>query len=295
MPVLSTVMKKGGDIHEGQPILDGLFVRIQRIRRNGKMYTAESWSTNGEFEDAERFLESNEKWSTNEVFDDAEGFLQRCPFTSPQETIEEFDKQYESTRSSQELSPEETTIPAEHDDAQSFPSTSCETFQYFLNALCDGIEPDVSGNSSGVSSASPAFIYGKRKYDSASDFKAREKMVESFLKGIERFLNPGYAFRFRESITALSTPALNTFMNTFRFHYNAYLSGRVDAGEAVSKMAMKLVLSDTLESLAPYDTVIARLQRTSPLTTKRSNRKGQGSKKLHYARWLQSGQVGKTV
>ena len=186
-------------------------------------------------------------------------------------------------------------MSSEHDNAQFLPNISREAFQFFLNALCDDMEPDVSGNSSGASSASPAFIYGKRKYDSASDLKAREKMVESFLKGVDRLLNPDYASRLRDSITALSTPALNRFMNTFRFHYNAYLSGRVDAGEAVSKMAMKLVLSDTLESLAPYDTVIARLQRTSPLTTKRSNRKGQGSKKLHYARWLQSGQVGKTV
>ena len=119
-------------------------------------------------------------------------------------------------------------------------------------------------------------------------------MVESFLKGIERLLNPGYASLLRESITVLSAPALNRFMNTFRIQYNAYLSGRADAGETVSKMALKRVLSHTFESLAPYDTIIARLQRTWPLTTPKSNRKGQGSKQLHSARWLQSGQVGKT-
>ena len=163
MPVLATTLKQGGDIHEGLPILDGLYVRIQKIEMNGKLRIVETWSTNG-------------------VFDDAEGFLQRCPFTSSQETIERFDKQYDSTRSSQDPSPEETTMPSEHDDAQSLPNTSCESFQNFLNALCDGIEPDISGNSSGASSASPAFIYDKRKYDSASDLKAREKMVESFLK-----------------------------------------------------------------------------------------------------------------
>jgi hypothetical protein len=276
MPVLETTLKKGGDIHEGQPILDGLYVRIQKIEMNGKLRIVETWSTNG-------------------VFPDAECFLRRCLSTSSQKTIERNDKQDDSPFSAQDLSLEETTMPSEHVDAQFLPNISRETFQFFLNALCDVIEPDVSSISSGAPPASPAFIYGKRKYDSANGLKAREKVVESFLNGIERLLNPGCASLLRENITALSAPALNRFMNTFRIQYNAYLSGRADPGETVSKMALKRVLSQTFESLAPYDTVIARLQRTSPLTTKRSNRKGQGSKKLHYARWLQSGQVGKTV
>ena len=275
MPVIATTLKKGGDIHEGQPILDGLYVRIQKIEMNGKLRIVETWSTNG-------------------VFDDAECFLRRCRSTSSQKTFERNDKQDDSTLSAQDLSPEETTMSSEHNDAQFLPNISRETFQFFLNALCDDIEPDVASNSSGASSASPAFKYGKRKYDSASGLNAREKMVESFLKGIKRLLNPGYVSLLRESITVLSAPALNRFMNTFRIQYNAYLSGRADAGETVSKMALKRVLSHTFESLAPYDTIIARLQRTWPLTTPKSNRKGQGSKQLHSARWLQSGQVGKT-
>ena len=223
------------------------------------MYTAESWSTNEEFEDAERLLESIEK---------RDGSTRFPKDLSPEETTmptkqdgahspENISWNYDdievdiSPRSSGAIgAPEGTTMPSGHDDAQSLPNISCEMFQNFLSALCDGIEPDVWGDPSDAPSASPAFIHGKRKYDSTGDLKTREKMAESFLKGIERLLNPGYASRLRESITALSTPALNRFMNTFRFHYNAYLSGRADAGETVSKMALKRVLSYTFESLA---------------------------------------------
>ena len=156
MPVIATTLKKGGDIHEGQPILDGLYVRIQKIEMNGKLRIVETWSTNG-------------------VFDDAECFLRRCRSTSSQKTFERNDKQDDSTLSAQDLSPEETTMSSEHNDAQFLPNISRETFQFFLNALCDDIEPDVASNSSGASSASPAFIYGKRKYDSASGLNARER------------------------------------------------------------------------------------------------------------------------
>ena len=294
MPVLATILKKGGDIHEGLPILDGLFVRIQKIEVNGKLRIVEQWNTDGVFEeDGELFCRRCELWSTMN-FNDAECFLRRCPYTRSQKTIERNDKHYDSTRFSQDFSAEEITMPLKYDDAELLPNASRETFQIFLNALCDDMEPDVSGNSSGASSASPAFIYGKRKYDSASGLKAREKVVESFLKGVEKVLNPGYASLLRESITELSAPALNKFMNTFREKYNAYLSGRADAGKAVSNMSVKRFLSDTIESLAPHDTVIARLQRTWPLTAPKSNRKGQGSRQSHSARWLQSGRVGKT-
>ena len=269
MPVLATRLKKGGDIHEGQPIPDGLFFRIQAIGMNGKLRIVETWSTNG-------------------VFDDAECFLRRCRTTSSQKTFERNDKQDDSTLSAQDLSPEETTMSLEHDDAELLPNASRQTFQIFLNALCDDMEPDVSGISGGASSAGPAFIYGKRKYDSASGLKGREKMVETLLKGVEKVLNPGYVSRLRESITELSDFALNRFINTFREKYNAYLSGKADAGETVSKMAVKRVLSHTFESLAPHDTVIARLQRTWPLNAPKPNRKGLGSKQSHSARWLQS-------
>ena len=65
MPVVATTIKKGGDIHDVQPILDGLYVRIQTIEMNGKRRTVEQWSTNEVFFDAERFLQSCRSTNTS--------------------------------------------------------------------------------------------------------------------------------------------------------------------------------------------------------------------------------------
>ena len=380
MPVLSTTMKKGGDIHEGEPILEGLFVRIQRIRRNGKLYTAESWSTNGVFEDAERFLERNEKrdrstrsskvlsskettmpteqdsdhspqntsWKAihllNKFYDDIEVDVSLSSssaageFDDAERFLEGNEKRVRSTRAPKD-SWEETSMPTKQDCGHSRQNTSWKAIQILLNKFYDDIEVDVSLSSSGAAgvfddaasmptkqdgdhsrqntswkaiqtllnkfyddievddspssigaaSASPASICGKRKYDAANSLQRRKKVVEVFLRGIEKLLNPGYASFLRESLMALNISTLNMLTNTFRYEYNVYLSGRTNVGETVSKTALKRVLKNTFESSAPYDTGVSKLHRAWQMTTDRSNRKGQGCRQVHSAKWWQSG------
>ena len=275
MPVVATTIKKGGEIHDGQPILDGLYVRIQTIEMNGKRRTVEQWSTNEVFFDAERFLQSCRSTST-------------IIFDRLQEVTERSDERYDSTRSRQDLSPEETSMPTEDDSADSSKTISLETIRNLLNDLRDDIEPDVSSTSSGASFASSAFKYENRKYDQADDLQRRNKMVEDLMR-IGRLLNPSHAYLLREGITALSLPALIKVTSTFRFQFNAYLSSIADARQTVSKSALKRGLSKTFESLAPYDTLIAGLHRTWQTTKDKSNRKGQTCRQIHYERWKQSG------
>ena len=330
MPVLSTTMKKGGDIHEGEPILEGLFVRIQRIRRNGKLYTVETWSTNGVFEDAERFLERNEKrdrstrsskvlsskettmpteqdsdhspqntsWKAihllNKFYDDIEVDVSLSSssaagvFDDAERFLEGNEKRVRSTRSPKD-SCEETSMPTKQDGDHSRQNTSWKAIQTLLNKFYDDIEVDDSPSSIGAASASPASICGKRKYDAANSLQRRKKVVEVFLRGIEKLLNPGYASFLRESLMALNISTLNMLTNTFRYEYNVYLSGRTNVGETVSKTALKRVLKNTFESLAPYDTGVSKLHRAWQMTTDRSNRKGQGCRQVHSAKWWQSG------
>ena len=328
MPVLATTLKKGGDFHEGLPILDGLFVRIQKIEVNGKLRIVEQWNTDGVFEeDGELFCRRCELWSTMS-FEDAERFLPAEETTMPTkqdgdhspeniswnaiQTLNKFyddievdaspsssgaigvfddaerflernEKRDGSTRSPKDISPEETTKPTEQDGDHSARNIS------LLNKFYDDIDVDVSPRSSGAVSASPASICGKRKYDPANGLQRRKKVVEVFLRGIEKLLNPGYASFLRESLIALNISTLNILMNTFRFEYNAYLSGRTDVGETISKMALKRVLHNTFESLAPYDTGVAKLHSAWQVTKDRSNRKGQGSRQVHAAKWWQNG------
>ena len=275
MSVVATTIKKGGDIHDGQPILDGLYVRIQTIEMNGKRRTVEQWSTNEVFFDAERFLQSCRSTSTM-IYDRL------------QEVTERSVGRYDSTRSRQDLTPEETSMPIEDDSADTSQNISLETIQNLLNDLSDDIEPDVSSTSSGASLASSAFKYENRKYDPADDLQRKNKMVEDLMR-IGRLLNPSHAFLLREGITALSLPSLIRVTNTFRFQFNSYLASRTDARQTVSKNALRRGLSKTFESLAPRDTLIAGLHRTWQTTKDKSSRKGQTCKQLHSQKWRQRG------